>query len=103
MLRDRSVDAEHELSQAPSHPASDELRPSGHPHHRLAEMIGVLVLITASVGSATHCQTAHACQIDFYWSRRVSPARLPVQLTPGSQQSGLAALTGALVAARTGS
>jgi hypothetical protein len=44
------------------------------------------------------CQTPHACQIDFYWSRRVAPARLPVQITPGSQESGLAALTGALVA-----
>jgi Glycosyl hydrolase family 76 len=48
----------------------------------------------------THCQTPHACQLDFYWARRVAPTRLPVQLTPGSQESGLAALTGALVAAR---
>jgi hypothetical protein len=69
----------------------------------LAQARAVVANAASDGRSPTHCQTAHACQIDFYWSRRVPPARLPVQLTPGSQQSGLAALTGALVAARSAS
>ena len=47
---------------------------------------------------ATACETPNACQLDFYWSRRVAPVRLPIELTPGSQESGLQALSAALAA-----
>lgn len=51
----------------------------------------------ASNGSrATNCQTPHDCQLAFYWARPISPASQPV--TPGSQFSGLEALTSALAA-----
>ena len=69
----------------------------------LAQGRAVIANAASDARRPTHCQTVHARQIDFYWSRRVSAARLPVQLTPGSQQSGLAALSSALVAAGTGS
>jgi Glycosyl hydrolase family 76 len=66
----------------------------------LAQGRAVIANAASDGARPSHCQTPHACQIDFYWARRVAPAQLPVQLTPGSQESGLAALTGALVAAR---
>src|SRR5579875_3572419 len=52
----------------------------------------------ASNGSQlTSCQTPHDCQIGFYWARAVPPADGPA-VTPGTQMSGLAALTDALSA-----
>ena len=44
----------------------------------------------------THCQTPRDCELGFYWSRRVAPAVSPILATPGSQESGLAALSAAL-------
>jgi glycosyl hydrolase family 76 len=44
----------------------------------------------------THCQTPRDCVVGFYWSRRVAPAVSPILATPGSQESGLAALSAAL-------
>jgi hypothetical protein len=51
---------------------------------------------------ATRCRSPHSCQLDFYWSRRVPPMGLPIEITPGSQEAGLAALTSAAAAARIG-
>jgi hypothetical protein len=51
---------------------------------------------------ATRCGSPHGCQLDFYWSRRIAPTRLPIQITPGSQEAGSAALTAAAAAARLG-
>jgi hypothetical protein len=39
------------------------------------------------------CTTAQACQLGFYWSRRVPPGSAPILDTAGSQESGLTALT----------
>lgn len=49
----------------------------------------------------TGCQTAHACQLGFYWSQRVSPSQAPVRAATGSQEAGLSALTDALAVPRT--
>lgn len=51
----------------------------------------------ASNGSwLTGCQTPHDCQIGFYWAQRVPPATTPLPVSPGTQDSGLSALTDAL-------
>jgi hypothetical protein len=43
----------------------------------------------------TRCQTPHDCQIGFYWAHQISPPQ-QVPVGPGSQESGLSALTDAL-------
>jgi hypothetical protein len=44
----------------------------------------------------TACRTPGSCQIGLYWSRLVNPRRAPIPITPGTQTSGLTALTNAL-------
>lgn len=48
----------------------------------------------------TNCQTPHDCQLGFYWARPISPEDTGLNLTPGSQYSGLEALTAALTASQ---
>jgi hypothetical protein len=51
----------------------------------------------ASNGSRlTSCGAPHNCQIGFYWARPVPPATTTLPVSPGTQESGLAALTDAL-------
>jgi hypothetical protein len=64
----------------------------------LAQGQAVIANAASDGQRATACLSPHVCQLDFYWSRRVTPHRLPIQLTPGSQESGVAALTAALAA-----
>jgi hypothetical protein len=50
----------------------------------------------------TSCQSPHACQIGFYWSRKVAPAQAPMPVNAGTQAAGLAALVDALMVAHLG-
>jgi hypothetical protein len=50
----------------------------------------------------TLCQTAHTCQIGFYWARRVAPLQAPMPVNAGTQASGLEALVDGLIAQRFG-
>jgi hypothetical protein len=51
----------------------------------------------ASNGSSlTGCQTPNDCQIGFYWAQPVPPGTTTLPVSPGTQDSGLSALTDAL-------
>lgn len=43
-----------------------------------------------------NCQTPHDCQLGLYWARPIPPADTTLHISPGSQYSGLEALTAAL-------
>jgi hypothetical protein len=65
----------------------------------------VLANSTGSSNRAGVCRTPVSCQLSMYWARRVPAAHAPIPATPGSQTSGLSALSDALVPAlsdRTG-
>jgi hypothetical protein len=65
----------------------------------LTEQAYAVIDHAASDGSwLTPCQTPHDCQIGFYWAKPVPPAETTLPLSPGSQDSGLSALTDALSA-----
>jgi hypothetical protein len=52
---------------------------------------------SASNGSRlTKCETPHDCQLGFYWARSIPPDPQHFPVGPGSQESGLSALTDAL-------
>jgi Glycosyl hydrolase family 76 len=56
----------------------------------------VLANSTGSSNSAGVCRTPASCQLSMYWARRVPAANAPIPPTPGSQASGLSALSDAL-------
>ncbi len=61
----------------------------------------VLAHSTGSSNSARVCRTPASCQLSMYWARRVPAANAPIPPTPGSQASGLSALSDALLAPRS--
>ncbi len=69
----------------------------------LAQGAAVLAHSASDGTRLTTCATATGCRLGFYWARRVAPLTAPIPANPGSQASGLAALTSALViSAETG-
>jgi hypothetical protein len=50
----------------------------------------------------TRCQTPHDCQIGFYWARAIAPPATSLPVGPGSQYSGLSAMTAALSTSSSG-
>jgi len=63
----------------------------------LTDQADAVIDHAASNGSGlTSCQTPHDCQIGFFWAQPVPPASTPLPVSPGTQDSGLAALTDAL-------
>jgi len=44
----------------------------------------------------TQCQSPHDCQLTMYWARPIPPAASTLPVGPGSQESGLSALSAAL-------
>lgn len=56
----------------------------------------VLANSTGSRNRAKVCRTPASCQLSMYWARRVPAANAPIPPTPGSQTSGLSALSDAL-------
>lgn len=64
-----------------------------------AQARAVLANAASNGARRTSCQSSpHDCQLGFYWVRRIAPARWPVVATTGTQESGLQALTGGLLA-----
>jgi hypothetical protein len=57
----------------------------------------VLANSTGSSNRAGVCRTPVSCQLSMYWARRVPAARAPIPPTPGSEASGLSALSDALL------
>jgi hypothetical protein len=63
----------------------------------LTQQADAVIDHAASNGSSlTGCQTPHDCQIGFYWARPVPPGSTTLPVSPGTQYSGLSALTDAL-------
>ena len=63
----------------------------------LVRQADAVVSNSASDGrTASACGSARACQLGFYWSRRVPAAAAQIPANAGSQASGLSALTNAL-------
>lgn len=63
----------------------------------LTKQARAIIANSASNGrQVTGCQTAHKCQLGYYWSRQVPPNYATLPVGPGSQESGLSALTDAL-------
>lgn len=58
-------------------------------------------VIDYAASDGTHlakCQTPHECQLGLYWARPIPPDATTLGVTPGTQFSGLEALTDALAA-----
>lgn len=71
-----------------------EAATGSHAYDAFLRRQSLAVIDAASNASRlTQCQTPHDCQLTFYWSRPEAPEASQMPVGPGTQESGLSALT----------